>query len=63
MERTRSPRTGRGRTSLVSELHSFYVQHGIDEATDDVSKAYLDPALFKAGRILEMNHFKDMKVY
>ena len=54
-EWTRCPRTGRGENILINELCSVYVQHGIEEATDDVSGAYLDPALVKAGRILEMN--------
>ena len=48
---------------LNKELYSLYVQNGVEEASDDVSGAYLDPALVKAGRILEMNYFRDMKVY
>ena len=39
------------------------MKNGIEEASDDVSGAYLDPALVQAGRILEMNYFRDMKVY
>ena len=44
-------------------MFGFYIQNGIEEAVDDVSGAYLDPSLVKAGRILEMNDFKDMMVY
>ena len=52
-----------GEHILVSELRGLYIQHGIEEATVDVSGAYLDLALVKAGCILEMNLFMDMKVY
>ena len=57
------PEYRRGENIFINEVCSLYVQHGIEEATDDVSGAYLDPALVKAGRILEMNYFKEMKVY
>ena len=57
------PEDRQGENILINKLCSLYVQHGIEEAIDDVSGACLDPALVKAGRILEMNYFKDMKVY
>ena len=52
-----------GEAILDKELFSLDAQNGMEEAADDVSGAYLDPSLVKAGRILELNYFKDMKVY
>ena len=52
-----------GENILVQELCSLYIQHGIEEAVDDVSGALLDPGLVRAGRTLEMKYFKDMRVY
>ena len=57
------PEDRSGETILDKELFSLYVQNVIEEAADDVSDAHLDPFLVKAGRILEMKYFKDMKVY
>ena len=48
---------------MSKELQSLYVHHGIEEAIDDVSNAYLDPSLVKEARSVEMGFFKDMKVY
>ena len=45
------PEDRQGETILINELCSLYVQHGIEEATDDVSGAYLGRALVKAGRM------------
>ena len=56
------PEDQAGEMIRSKELHSFYVQKGIEEASDNVSGAYLVPSLVKAGRILEMNYVCDMKV-
>ena len=52
-----------GEEILQGELHSLYVQNGLEGAFDDVSGTHLDPSLVRAGRELEMKYFKDMKVY
>ena len=39
------------------------MQHGVEEAYDDVLGACLDPGLVWAGRGVEMNLFKTMGVY
>ena len=48
---------------LTQEIYSLYVQHGVEEAYDDVSGACLDPGLVRAGRGVEINFFETMGVY
>ena len=45
------------------QLNALYVQHGIDAASDDVTGAWLDPALVREGRAVEMKFFSDMGAY
>ena len=52
-----------GETILLDQLNALYVQHGIDAASDDVTGAWLDPALFREARAVEMKFFSDMGVY
>lgn len=48
---------------LHNELRSLCVQYGIEEAVDDVAGALLDPGMVRAGRGVEMDYFKSMRVY
>ena len=52
-----------GEKLLSNELGALYVKDGLEYATDDVSNAWLDPALVAAARKVEMKFFEDMKVY
>ena len=52
-----------GERVLQSELSALHVREGVEQAVDDVSGAYLDPALVAEARKLEMKCFDDMKVY
>ena len=44
-----------GEDMLAEQLSTLYVQHGIEVAGDDVSGAWLDPALVREGRAVEMS--------
>jgi hypothetical protein len=52
-----------GEAILLDQISALYVQHGIEAASDDVSGAWLDPALVREGRAVEMKFFSDMGVY
>ena len=52
-----------GEAILLDQLSALYVQHGIEAASDDVTGAWLDPALVREGRAVEMKFFGDMGVY
>ena len=41
----------------MGELDALYVQHGVENASDDVSGAWLDPAQAREGRDVEMAFF------
>ena len=58
-----TPENREGEILLQDELLSLYIRHGVEESIDDVSGAYLDPELVKAGRDVEMGFFKNMRVY
>ena len=40
-----------------------HAKHGVEMASDDVSGAWLGPALVRDGRAVEMKFFKDMGLY
>ena len=52
-----------GENLLKQEIDSLYVQHGVESAIDDVSGAWLDPAMVRDGRAVEMEFFRSMGVY
>ena len=52
-----------GEDMLLQEIKSFYVQHGVEAAVDDVSGSWLNPAMFRDGRAVEMDLFKSMGIH
>lgn len=49
-----NPESREGEKTLSKEFQSLYVRHGIEEAVDDVSNAYIDPSLVKDARNVDM---------
>ena len=60
---TSQAKIGPVRRFLLDQLSALYVQHGIEAASDDVTGAWLDPALVREGRAVKMKFFSDMGVY
>ena len=58
-----TPENREGEILLQDELLSLYIRNAVEESIDDISGAYLDPELVKAGRDVEMGFFKNMRVY
>ena len=52
-----------GEGLLHNGMSALYAQTGIEYAVDDVSGAFLDPAMLHAGRATEMEFFNTMKIY
>ena len=52
-----------GEDMLLEEINSLYAQHGVEAAVDDVSGAWLDPAMVRDGRAVDMDFFKSIGVY
>ena len=57
------PKDREGEDWLIEESSSLYVQHGVEYAADDVSGAARDPAAVHKGRSVEVDYFRNMRVY